>query len=171
MESSPKGDAMPDLSQIFQSVKEDLPVIAAAWPSLTILAIVLIGGTWWLRGHLAKAQVGGLRSQLDARDERLKLAADKYEKASSEKTELATTLTKLQQQIAASAPIHALASTSASAQHHILRLGQLWDDVGHTIVPTGAHMRPLTYDAPKRTWRPLPENGEEDKKEERQPKK
>jgi hypothetical protein len=52
-------------------------VMGAPWIVIPLLLIAGVGG-WWLRGREDSGHIRGLQAQLGTRDERLKLADDRY---------------------------------------------------------------------------------------------
>jgi len=138
------------LSPVITALQRDLPVIASAWPTLSVLAAVLIGSAWWLRGYLAKSEINGLKAeigglkqqisnigqQLKTRDERSRLAGEKFEQVETEKDRLGADVEKMKTQIAEKQSLFDLECTSGSAETHVHRLTGLLADLKTTLVAT-----------------------------------
>jgi hypothetical protein len=69
----------------------DLDFLAKEWaafeaaPVIFVAEAIVVGWfVWWLRGSVAQSSVDGLKEQLSAKDERLKLAHEKNDSARQE---------------------------------------------------------------------------------------
>ena len=110
--------------------------LEAEWPVITgapvlilvLVAIALIVG-WSLRGSLARAQLGAL-------EDRLRLAADRFETAAVEKADLEKAIARLERDIFeindAKARI-SLCAQSAAAQSHLSKFADLWTQIGSSL--------------------------------------
>jgi septal ring factor EnvC (AmiA/AmiB activator) len=124
---------METLKQLFI---DGWPVMAAApIPAFIVMAAAAIAA-WWFRGKIVIGEITALNARIGALEERLRLAADKFQSAEDEKKRLETSLQELKRQIEAGAPKYALTNSSASAETHMIVLGRLLGDLRTTIVPT-----------------------------------
>lgn len=123
----------PSMPDFWQILKDEWPVIQQApLILLLIFAVGFVGGLI-VKAKLVKDKVDGAISQRDAAKGRLELVSDKLDKAEKEKDAMERTITQLQEQITAKAPIHALAGISASVQSHVLRFDNLFKDLKTTV--------------------------------------
>ncbi len=117
------------LDQIKTALETEWPVITGA-PVLilVLLAIALIVG-WSLRGSLGRGQLGAL-------EDRLRLAADRFETAAVEKADLEKAIGRLERDIFevndAKERI-SLCAQSAALQSHLRKFADLWTQIGSCL--------------------------------------
>ena len=121
------------LEDIKATLEAEWPAIAGAPVLVLVLIAIALVVAWSLRGHVSRAQLGAL-------EERLRLAADKFEKAAVEKADLEKAIGRLEREIFevndAKERI-GLSALSAAVRSHVRKFDDLWGQVGISIVPTG----------------------------------
>jgi septal ring factor EnvC (AmiA/AmiB activator) len=97
--------------------------LAAPVPTLLFLALGAIAA-WWFRGAMDDGEIRGLKAQVQALEERLRLAADRAQQLTDTKQQIEADLQKLQEQIETGASAKALETTAASAKANLQLLGK-----------------------------------------------
>jgi hypothetical protein len=117
------------LDGIKTGLEAEWPVIAGAPVLILVLvAIALIVG-WSLRGSLARAQLGAL-------EDRLRLAADRFETAAVEKADLEKAIGRLERDIFEVNDAKdrvSLCAQSAALQSHLRKFADLWTQIGSSL--------------------------------------
>jgi hypothetical protein len=117
------------LDGIKTGFEAEWPVIAGAPVLILVLvAIALIVG-WSLRGSLARAQLGAL-------EDRLRLAADRFETAAAEKADLEKAIGRLERDIFEVNDAKdrvSLCAQSAALQSHLRKFADLWTQIGSSL--------------------------------------
>lgn len=134
---------METLKQIFI---DGWPVLAAApVPALILMAVAAVAA-WWLHGSIdqgeirgLKAETNGLRAQIAALEERLRLATDEFRHVAEEKKRLDAALQQLQRQIEAGASQQTLTNTSSSVAASGLVLDKWLTHMGKTVTNQSAY--------------------------------
>jgi len=88
------------------------------WVMLPLFVIVVVG-VWWLRGRLFEAQLGGLKEQIAALEQRLKLATDLTAASDKAKDEVETQLQTLEVAIAGKADVASLSALAAKLDNAV----------------------------------------------------
>ena len=106
----------------------------SAYPDLFIVAVALsAAAAWWLRSAIGKGQVDALNARIGALEERLRLAADKFQSMSEERGRLEAEVRKLDTQIEDKMPVYALTQTSAAAVASLGKLDRLEKEVASSL--------------------------------------
>ena len=108
--------------------------VLSAYPDLFIVAVALsAAAAWWLRSAIGKGQVDALNARIGALEERLRLAADKFQSMSEERGRLEAEVRKLDTQIEDKMPVYALTQTSAAAVASLGKLDRLEKEVASSL--------------------------------------
>jgi hypothetical protein len=76
------------------------------------LLVAVVGGAWWLRGHFEQSEKNGLRAQVAALDQQLKLAKQQFEISERETASFKQQVTALQEQINRGAKLRELTNAT-----------------------------------------------------------
>jgi hypothetical protein len=97
--------------------------LAAPVPTLFFFAFGLMIA-WWFRGRTDDGEIRGLKAQIGAMEERLRLATDRAQQLTDVKRQLEDDFRELRAQIDAGAPTQLLETTASSAQTNLQLLGK-----------------------------------------------
>jgi hypothetical protein len=125
--------AVGDLKAVFVDA---WPVVFAAPGPVFILIIAALAAMWWLAKAIYKGQIEGIKAQIEARSERLALAAEQLQHMREDRDRLKDKLATMEAQIVANAPYSTLTTTSTSAKALVAKLGEWEDDIEHTLTAT-----------------------------------
>jgi len=109
---------------------------------------------WGLANWGYKGEIARLRARIYALEERLRLGADKLDRAAAENRRLAVKAEKMRRQVAKGASLQMLERTSASVSRHVINLSRLYDEIRVTINPTGSSYSSLAVDERKERKHP-----------------
>lgn len=121
------------LGDIKTSLEAQWPVITGAPTLILVLIAVAMIVAWILRGSLA-------RGRLRALEDRLRLAADKFETAATEKADLEKAIGRLERSVFDVNDAKdrvTLSAQSAAVQSHVRKFAELWTQIGNSLGPTG----------------------------------
>ncbi len=108
--------------------------VLSAYPDLFVAAIALsAAAAWWLRSTIGRGEVAALNARIGALEERLRLAADKFQSMSEERGRLEAEVRKLDTQIEDKMPVYALTQTSAAAVVSLGKLDRLEKEVASSL--------------------------------------
>jgi hypothetical protein len=111
--------------------------VLSTYPDLFVVAVVLSAvAAWWLRSAIGKGEVAALNARIGALEERLRLAADKFQSMSEERGRLEAEVRKLDTQIEDKMPVYALTQTSAAAVASLGKLDRLEKEVASSLDQT-----------------------------------
>src|SRR5688572_5183261 len=108
--------------------------VLSAYPDLFVVAVALTAAAaWWLRSAIGRGEVAALNARTGALEERLRLAADKFQSMSEERGRLEAEVRKLDTQIEDKMPVYALTQTSAAAKASLGELDELGKEVASSL--------------------------------------
>ena len=119
------------LEDIKTTLEAQWPVITGAPSLILVLIAVAMIVAWILRGGLA-------RGRLRALEDRLRLAADRFETAATEKADLEKAMGRLERSVFDVNDAKdrvALGAQCAAVQSHIRKFTDLWSQIGGSLGP------------------------------------
>jgi len=117
------------LDQIKTALETEWPVITGAPVLILVLVAIAMIVAWGLRGSLARGQLGAL-------EDRLRLAADRFETAAVEKADLEKAIGRLERDIFEVNDAKervSLCAQSAALQSHLRKFADLWTQIGSSL--------------------------------------